>query len=177
MASEAGDLNQPRSSQHLRVLVRIADQPKSTGLELAGDLRGVQTLVPRVHLLLSRAGPGPSGSSGPSRRCRGCLPPSPTSLGSGCPQLPQAARQPTGCRSFTSTQTAAPHCARSRLSMRSQSHSRAVSQQDDHRPDQIHRLPQCKYEAARRARSTVFCALWLLSVVRPAGLLGSFGLA
>ena len=73
------------------VLVRIADQPESTGLELAGDLRGVKTLVPRVHLLLLLAGPRPSGSAGPSRRCRGCLPPSPASPGSGCPQLRYAA--------------------------------------------------------------------------------------
>jgi len=41
VASKASDLNQPRSSQHLKMSVRIADQPKSTGLELAGDLRGV----------------------------------------------------------------------------------------------------------------------------------------
>jgi hypothetical protein len=33
---------------------------------------GTSTLVPRVHLLVSLAGPGPSGSADPSRRCRGC---------------------------------------------------------------------------------------------------------
>lgn len=63
------------------VLVRIADQPVSTGLELPGNLRGVITLVPRVHLLLMLAGPRPSGSAGLSRRCRGCMPPSPASPG------------------------------------------------------------------------------------------------
>ncbi len=43
--------------------------------------------VPHVHLPVLLAGPEPSGSSDPSRRCRGCLPPSPASPGSGCPQL------------------------------------------------------------------------------------------
>jgi hypothetical protein len=38
-------------------------------------LRGVQPLVPRVHLPVSLAGPDPSGSTRPSRRCRGCFPP------------------------------------------------------------------------------------------------------
>ncbi len=33
------------------------------------------------------AGTRPSGSTGLSRRCRGCLPPLPASPGSGCPQL------------------------------------------------------------------------------------------
>lgn len=89
-------------TQKKKMLVRIADQPESTGLELAGDLRGVKTLVPRVHLLLMLAGPRPSGSAGLSRRCRGCLPPSPSSPGSGCPQLRYAAATAQRRRSFTS---------------------------------------------------------------------------
>src|SRR6476620_6546600 len=84
-----------------KVLVRIADQPESTELELAGDLRGVKTLVPLVRLPALLAGPGPSGSTGPSRRCRGCLPPSPTSPGSGCPQLRYAAATTQRRRSST----------------------------------------------------------------------------
>ncbi len=87
------------------VLVRIADQPESTGLELAGDLRGVKTLVPRVHLLLMLAGPRPSGSAGLSRRCRGCLPPSPASPGPGCPQLRYAAATAQRRRSLTSARS------------------------------------------------------------------------
>lgn len=87
------------------VLVRTADQPESTGLELAGDLRGVKALVPRVHLLLTLAGPKPSGSTGLSRRCRGCLPPSPASPGSGCPQLRYAAATAQRRRSFTSARS------------------------------------------------------------------------
>jgi hypothetical protein len=63
VASEASDLDPPRSSQHPKMSVRTADQPKSTGLELAGDLRGVKTLVPLVHLPALLAGPGPSDSS------------------------------------------------------------------------------------------------------------------
>src|SRR5664279_4758653 len=35
-------------------------------------LRGVTTPVPCVYLLVSLTGPGPSGSTGPSRLCRGC---------------------------------------------------------------------------------------------------------
>ncbi len=54
-------------------------------------LRGFQPLVSHVHLLDSLAGPEPSGSTDPSRRCRGCCPPSPASPGSGCPQLHQPA--------------------------------------------------------------------------------------
>ena len=53
-------------------------------------LRGVQPLVPRVHLPVLLAGPDPSGSAGPSRRCQGCLPPSPATPGSGCPHLRKA---------------------------------------------------------------------------------------
>jgi len=54
-------------------------------------LRGFRPPVPRVHLPFSLDGPAPSGSPGTSRRCRGCLPPSPSSPGSGCPQLRHAA--------------------------------------------------------------------------------------
>ena len=56
----------------------------------AGYLRSVRTLVPRVHLSVLLAGPGPSGSTSPFRRCQGCCPPSPLFQGSGCPQLQRA---------------------------------------------------------------------------------------
>ena len=45
-----------------------------------------------LRLLTLLAGPGPSGSADPSRRCRGCFPPSPAIPGSGCLQL-----QPDRC--------------------------------------------------------------------------------
>jgi hypothetical protein len=57
--------------------VRTAIQPRSTGFELAEVLRGFTPLVPRVHLPVSLAGPAPSGTTGTSRRCRGCSPPDP----------------------------------------------------------------------------------------------------
>jgi hypothetical protein len=57
--------------------VRAANQPISTGFELAKVLRGFTPLVPRVHLPVSLAGPAPSGSTGASRRCQGCSPSAP----------------------------------------------------------------------------------------------------
>jgi hypothetical protein len=56
-------------------------------IRAGAPLTGLYTLVPRVRLLALLAGPAPSGSTDASRRCRGCLPPSPASPGSGCPQL------------------------------------------------------------------------------------------
>ena len=92
-------------THHLRGQVRTAIQPLSTGFELAGNLRGVMTLVPLVHLPVSLAGPGPSDSSDPSRRCRGCLPSSPASPGLDCPQLHYATATAQRWRSFTSTRS------------------------------------------------------------------------
>ena len=82
----AGDINRPKSSPHI-VRVRVATQPRSTRFELLALLRDVQPLVPHVRLSVLLAGPGPSGSTGPFRRCQGCCPPSPPFRGSGCPQL------------------------------------------------------------------------------------------
>ena len=79
------------------------EQPISARLEPVFDSRSVQPLIPRVHLPVLLAGPDPSGSTGPSRRCRGCLPPSPVSPGSGCPQFHPAAATIAWCRSSTST--------------------------------------------------------------------------
>ncbi len=53
--------------------VRTAIQPISTGFELAGNLRGVMTLVPLVHLPVSLAGPGPSDSFWPAPSLSGLL--------------------------------------------------------------------------------------------------------
>ena len=44
--------------------------PYPPGLSRCLRLTGLQTLVPRVHLLVSLAGPAPSGSAGPSRVVR-----------------------------------------------------------------------------------------------------------
>jgi hypothetical protein len=56
-----------------------------------------------LHLLTSLDEPAPSGSSGTSRRCRGCFPPSPAFPRSGCPQLHQTAATARRRRSLTST--------------------------------------------------------------------------
>jgi hypothetical protein len=61
------------------------------------------SLVPRVCLPVLLAGPGPSGSTGPSRRCQGCFPPSPAVPGSGCPQLHPAATTARRRSPLTST--------------------------------------------------------------------------
>src|SRR3954462_3882339 len=50
-------------------------------------LRDVITRVPRVLLPITLAEPGPSGSAGPFRLCRGCSHPPPAPSGAGCPQL------------------------------------------------------------------------------------------
>jgi len=82
-----GDITQPESSLRRSGGARCC--PAQICQVRAGGfvLRGVQPLVPHVRLSVSLAGPGPSGSAGPSRRCQGCCPPSPSSQGSGCPQL------------------------------------------------------------------------------------------
>jgi hypothetical protein len=54
---------------------------------VGSTLTGPHALVPCVHLLVLLAGPEPSGSADPSRRCQDRLPPSPASPRSGCPQL------------------------------------------------------------------------------------------
>ena len=87
----AGDIEPAQESPANIQRACTAAQPRSARFELVGSLRGVTTLVPHVHLSVSLAGPEPSGSTSPSRRCRGCFPPSPASPGSGCPQLHQAA--------------------------------------------------------------------------------------
>ena len=53
-----------------------AARPVSTRLEPV-HLEGVQPLVPHRHLSVLLAGPGPSGSADPSRRCQGCSRPPP----------------------------------------------------------------------------------------------------
>jgi hypothetical protein len=83
--------------------VRTATQPLSPGFELVRLLRGFRALVSRVHLSVSLDEPTPSGNPDASRRCRGCLPPSPAPPGSDCPQLRQAAATTCRCRYLTST--------------------------------------------------------------------------
>ena len=84
----ADDIDRPRSSPRRGADARCCPaqicQVRAGGLLL----RGVRSLVSLVHLPVSLAGPGPSDSAGPSRRCRGCLPPIPVRPdGVGCPQL------------------------------------------------------------------------------------------
>lgn len=94
----AGDITQPGSSPSVHdghavagQRVRATTHPGSARFEVVALLRSVQPVVPHVRLSVLLAGPGPSGSTGPSRRCQDCFPPSPSSQGSGCPQLT------TGC--------------------------------------------------------------------------------
>ena len=66
-------------SPHTTIAVSVcaATRPQSARFEPLGLLRSFRTLVPHVRLSVSLAGPGPSGSTDPSRRCQGCFPPSP----------------------------------------------------------------------------------------------------
>ena len=82
-----GDINRPKEFAADTGGCARQPSPDPPGWSWWSRLRGVQTLVSHVHLLVLLAGPEPSGSTGPSRRCRGCCPPSPASPGSGCPQL------------------------------------------------------------------------------------------
>ena len=86
----------------MRGRVRAAYQPVSTGFRAGPPSRGVTTPVPRVRPPASLTAPGPSGSAGPPRLCRGCSPPSPPIHGSGCPQLHPAAATARRWRSLTS---------------------------------------------------------------------------
>ena len=79
-----------------RARSRTALRPTSARFEPVHRLRGFTPPVPRVHLSASLAGPGPSGSARPSRRCQDCFPPSPASPGSDCPQLPRSAATDRG---------------------------------------------------------------------------------
>ena len=85
----ASDADQPRSSppdrSRLGARCRPAQINRVSSWRLL--LRGVQPLVSHVRLSVWLAGPGPSGCSGPSRRCQGCFPPFLASPSSGCPQL------------------------------------------------------------------------------------------
>jgi hypothetical protein len=96
----AGDIETDPGVPHpvMTGRVRAATQPESTGLELVEIiLRGVTTLVPRVHLPVPLAGPTPSGSAGASRRCRGCFPPIPVvSPGQAAPSFTALLRQHSG---------------------------------------------------------------------------------
>ena len=108
----AGDINQPRSSPPRNpVRVRAALQPRSARFELVGLLRSVQPLVPHVRLSVSLAGPGPSGSAGPSRRCRGCSHPHRHHPAQAAPSSTALLRQDQRRRSLTSPRTTAPHGA------------------------------------------------------------------
>jgi hypothetical protein len=135
-----GDLNRPRSSPRRHGEDARCDPAHIRQVGAGGLLlRGVQPLVSHVHLPVSLAGPRPSGSAGPSRRCRGCLPPSPASPGSDCPQL-----LPTRC----DEQAAEPvHPARSEAPRGARSHSPRPGRAGS-RPSPATAWPRCAPWAA-----------------------------
>jgi hypothetical protein len=111
--------------------------PDPPDFELAEVLRGFTPLVPRVHLPVSLAGPTPSGSTGASRRCRGCSPPDPAdSPGLAAPCFCRPAATGRRCGSHTRTRITAPRGARSPTSTRINSASRRRRNQ---RQDHFHR--------------------------------------
>ncbi len=64
--------------------------------------RGVTTPVSRVYLLVSLTAPGPSGSPGPTRLCRGCSRPSRRPPGQAASSFPSPLRRQGDGRSLTS---------------------------------------------------------------------------
>ena len=66
----AGDFTRPRSRPPSAGVHRTPAHIRQVGAGVS--LEGLYTLVPHVHLSVSLAGPGPSGSADPSRRCQGC---------------------------------------------------------------------------------------------------------
>ena len=108
----ADDIDQPGSSPRRGADARC--RPAQICQIRAGGLllRGVRTLVSLVHLPVSLAGPGPSDSAGPSRRCRGCLPPIPVRPdGVGRPELPRPAATSRRRRPFITARSTAPRGA------------------------------------------------------------------
>ena len=73
-----------------------ANRPISTRLEPAERLRGFGTGSLSFHLLALLAGPGPSGSAGSSRRCRGCSRLAPRLQGLAAPSFTGLLRQTGG---------------------------------------------------------------------------------
>jgi hypothetical protein len=73
--------------------------------------RGCHTPVPHVLLSIPLAGPRPSGSTGPSRRCRGCSHPHRHHPAQAAPSSTALLRQDQRRRSLTSPRTTAPHGA------------------------------------------------------------------
>ena len=78
-------------------------QPRSTRFELVDVSRGLTTLVSRVLLFVSLAGPAPSGGAGTSRRCQGCSHPSRHLPDPAAPSFTVLLRQERRCRYHTPT--------------------------------------------------------------------------
>ena len=91
-----------------------ATRPRSTRLEPVLPLRGFTALVPHVHLPVLLAGPGPSGSADPSRRCRGCSHPPLHSQGRAAPSFTSLLRQAGGRALASLPDRLTPRGARSR---------------------------------------------------------------
>ncbi len=89
------------SAAHIRQPC-TAPRPISTRFEPVPRLRSFTALVPLVCRLISLAGPGPSGSTRPSRLCQRCFPPSPASPGSDCAQLLPGCCDNPARRTYTS---------------------------------------------------------------------------
>ena len=77
---------------HAKRKPRTASRPISARFEPVLRLRDVNHWFALAYPLALLAGPAPSGSTGASRHCRSCFPPSPALPGSGCSQL-----QPSRC--------------------------------------------------------------------------------
>jgi len=94
-----------------RSRVRTATSPYPPDLSWWA-VKGRQTLISRVHLLVSLTGPASSGSADTSRRCQGCSHPHQRPLDQAAPSFHPAAATTRQRRSLTSIRLQTPRGAR-----------------------------------------------------------------
>ena len=94
LPAPAGETEPGVPLRHIGQRVRTAHLPLFPWFEQANISRGVTTPVPRVYLLVSLTGPGPSRNPEPSRLCHGCSHPHHQSMDQAAVSFSQQLRLP-----------------------------------------------------------------------------------